>query len=389
MPFAILVLSTLLVDIAINLSVGSLPLALHADGASRTAISLVVGSGLIVSLFGSVPVGALVDRVGRLPTIRVAGALSVLAMIGLAVTHGAGTTALTVALRSIALVAYTTAEFAYASALFAPDRAASAVGTIGMIGNLAFATSPALGVFLWQHGIERSQFGYGAVLASVGVAILFALPAKHDVKTSGRSRTIAMRSAWIPAIVFLVSVTLQSGVNAALAVLAFRDRGIANGALLFTAMAITTFVLRYPAGRLVDRFGPRIVAIPIAVLQCAGSLIAAQATTNTSVIVAGAFMGFAWSAAVPVGLALFFERSSPRTRGAAMGAYNLAFSLGATLGAVIAAIASAVHGGYTAAITVCAFSALLGLPVVLTSRPRVRRPAARVVAPGAQVPQAS
>jgi MFS family permease len=373
MPFAILVLSTLLVDFAINLTVGSLPLALHADGDSRTTISLVVGSGLIVSLLGSVPVGALVDRVGRLPTIRVAGTLAVLAMLGLAFTHGTAPTTVAVALRSVALVAYTTAEFAYASALFSPSRAASAVGTIGMIGNLAFATSPALGVFLWQHGITRGQFGYGAAVCALGVALLFALPAKHDVTGTGRSRTIAMRSAWIPAIVYLVSVTLQSGVNAALAVLAFHDRGIANGALLFTAMAVTTFAFRYPAGRLVDRFGPRTVAIPVALIQCAGALLAAHAGTNVAVAAAGALLGFAWSAAVPIGLALFFERSSPRTRGAAMGAYNLAFSLGAASGSVIAAVASALHGGYAVAITICAFSALAGLPVILLSRARVRR----------------
>ncbi len=376
MPFAILVLSTLLVDFAINLTLGSLPLALHDDGVSQTTISLVVGSGLIVSLFGSVPIGALVDRVGRLRTIRVAGAVAVLALLGLALTHGTAATTINVAIRSLALVAYMTAEFAYASAMFPPERAASAVGTIGMIGNLAFATAPAVGVFLWQHGIERQQYACGAALGAIGVLLLFTLPAKHDVKSAGRSRTIAMRSAWIPAIVFLVSVTLQSGVNIALAVLAFRERGIVNGALLFTAMAVTTFAFRYPAGRLVDRFGPRMIAIPIACVQCVGSLLAAHAATNEAVIIAGALMGFAWSAAVPVGLALFFEQSSPRTRGAAMGAYSLAFSLGATTGTVIAAVASALHAGYAAAMTVCAFSALAGLPIVLRSKPRKRRPRA-------------
>jgi MFS family permease len=121
---------------------------------------------------------------------------------------------------------------------------------------------------------------------------------------------------WLPAITFLVARSLASGVNGALAIVTFQQRGVANGALLFTAMATTTFGLRFFAGRLVDRFGPRAVAVPTAIAQCAGALLAAHAQTPLQVITAGLCAGAAWSAVVPVGIGLLFERSSIGTRGA-------------------------------------------------------------------------
>jgi len=368
MAYAILVVSTLLLDFTINLPTGSLPLSLHDDGVSPFGISIVIGFGLAAALGGSVPIGGLVDRFGRLPVIRLAGGISLVALFLLAIVHGELPTGLVMALRSLAFVAYTTAEFAYASALVAPERSASAVGTLGMIGNIAFATSPALSVWLWQHGIGREQYLWALIVGALGVAILFVLPKTHELPKQRRRRKIFMRSAWLPAIVFLVSTTLQSGVNAALAVITFHQRGVINGALIFTAIAATTFALRYPAGRFVDRFGPRLVAIPAALAQGVGCLIAARATTPIDVIIAGVCLGVAWAAVVPVGLGLFFEKSSPRTRGAAMGAYNFAFSLGAACGAIVAAIVSATHGGYGLAITICAFVPLVALPYVFSSK---------------------
>jgi len=374
MAYAILVVSTLLLDFTINLPTGSLPLALHDDGVTAFGISIVVGFGLAAALGGSVPIGVLADRFGRLLMIRIAGAVAVLALFLLAFVHGEVPTGLVMALRSLAIVAYTTAEFAYASALVAPERSASAVGTLGMIGNISFAVSPALSVWMWQHGIKHEQYLWSMIVGVAGVAVLFLLPEKHEPTKRRRSRKIFMRSAWLPAIVFLVSTTLQSGVNAALAVITFHERGVVNGALIFTALAVSTFAFRYPAGRLVDRFGPRAIALPAALMQGVGCLLAARATSPLEVIGAGVCLGVAWGAVVPIGLGLFFEKSSPRTRGAAMGAYNFAFSLGGAIGAILAAVVSAAHGGYVLAITICAFVPLAALPYVLLSKKPTNRP---------------
>jgi len=161
MAYAVLVISSLLFDFPLNLPAGALPLALSDDGASHSIVALVMGSGMFAALVFSLPLGALVDRFGRLATIRVAVALGVVSLLGLGVTHREAWGATLMGLRSIALVLFMTAEFAYAAELASEKRAVSDVATLGMIGNLGFAVAPALGVFLRQHGVGRVQFAWG------------------------------------------------------------------------------------------------------------------------------------------------------------------------------------------------------------------------------------
>jgi MFS family permease len=374
MPYAILVVSALLFESALNLPIGSLPLALTREGASDSAAATAMGTGMFAALLASLPTGVLVDRIGRLATLRFAAGLGIVALLGLSAVHGPLLSGVFVGLRSISVVAYMTAEFAYASELASSDRAVSTVATLGMIGNLTFAAAPAIGVTLWQHGVGREMYVIAMIAALAGAALLFALPARYDRRASTvRGERRMLRSAWIPAIVFCIGSTLQGGVNGSLAVLTFHERGIANGAAIFSASAFCSFLLRYPSGRLVDRFGPRWVALPTALMQAVGCVLAARATTLSEVIVAGAFLGTAWAAVVPVSLGLLFEKSDAETRGAAMGAYNLAFSGGAAFGAVLATLSVLAGPGYGLAVAVCAAAPFCALPFVLGWVGRGRR----------------
>lgn len=384
MAYAVLIVSALFFEVALNLPVGTMPLVLTQDGASHSAVAVAMGCGMFAALFVSLPLGALTDRIGRLATIRGAAFLGAASMLGLAFAHGALLGGLLLGVRSIAVVAYMTAEFAYASELASEDRAVSGVSTLGMIGNLTFAVAPALSVFLWQHGIGREQYVVSTALATAGAACLFLLPKRHDVRSGpGAPSPVFMRAAWLPAVGFAAAATLQGGVNGVLAILTFHERGIANAAVLFTASATLSFLLRYPAGRFVDRFGPRAAALPIALVQGAGCVLAAQAHSLWAVAVAGACLGIGWAAVVPVALGLLFEHSTSATRGAAMGAFNIAFSGGAAAGAILATLTTLAGPGYPLAIAICSLAPLLAVPFVLRSRPEVAGASLRIGLGGA------
>ncbi|HEY8321807.1 MAG TPA: MFS transporter [Candidatus Baltobacteraceae bacterium] len=372
-PYAVLLGATIVLEFACNLPTGSMPLALHDDGTVDSAIALAMGAGMFANLFGSIPVGVLVDRIGRLVTIRASALLMAFATLGMALTHGPLFGGLFMALRGLSLMSYVTAEFAYTTEIVPAARAVSYVSFLGLIANVMFAFAPAVGVWLWLHNVQRDQYYIGTALALAGTAALWLLPSRHDVKTAKPSRTILMRSLWLPTIAFLVASAVQSGVNFSIAVLTFYQRGIGNAAIIFMAMALATAAVRYPAGRIADKRGPRSMLIPIVIAQIVGCLLAAHATTTWEVIAAGTALGIAWGAIVPVGVALFFEQSGRRTRGAAMGAYNLSFSLGSALGAGLAAAFVHFGFGYGGAMLVCTALPLLTLPFVLTARRRSPR----------------
>ncbi|HEY9179124.1 MAG TPA: MFS transporter [Candidatus Baltobacteraceae bacterium] len=363
-PFRLLLFSTVVSEIAFQLPLGALPLALLRDGATHSAIAFAMGGGLFAQLFGSVPIGALVDRAGRLRTVRASLVLVSLTTFGMTFLHGPLWAGLLMALRGFSGTAYITAEFAYVAEIIPKERSVSAVSVLSTIANAVFAVAPAVSVWLWNHGIGREQFAYGGCIALAGGCALWFLPRGKQDRAPRRSRVILMRSKWLPAMLFLSAVAMQSGVNTALAVVTFAQRGIGNGALIFTSTAFMAAALRYPSGRVVERYGPRALIFPLVVVESAGCLLAAGAHTPAMVLLAGALLGTAWSAVVPVGIALYFAQSSPGTRGAAMGAYNLSFAIGSSGGALLAAMLAHFGLSYAAAISACALAPLIAAPFV-------------------------
>jgi MFS family permease len=157
-PLYLLLFSTLVTEFACNLPTGALPLALLHDGASHSEVAFAMGGGMFAQLLGSVPVGALVDRIGRLKTIRASVILMALSSFGMAFLHGPVWGGVLMALRGFSMMSYVTAEFAYVAEIVPPNRSISAVSTLGMIANFVFAFAPAIAVTLWHHGVAREQF---------------------------------------------------------------------------------------------------------------------------------------------------------------------------------------------------------------------------------------
>src|SRR5262249_30799359 len=160
----------------------------------------------------------------------------------------------------------------------------------------------------------------------LGIIGLCFLPRDKPKSTPAHAKKLVLlRKEWRPAMVFGMAGALQGGVNCALAILAFHEPGIADGAMLVTASASTPVLLRYGAGRLVENSGPRKMAIPTAIAQAAGCLVAAQAYDNYGVIFAGILFGVAWAGITPVVLGLLFQESGEHDRGASMGAFHFSF----------------------------------------------------------------
>ena len=164
--FVILFTAALLCEVSSNIPVGSLPLALVSEGASESQTAIAMGSGMFAALLVSMPIGMLTDKIGKLPVLRASAFASVFIMILMSQTHGIVAGCIQMALCSAAICAYMTAQFAYASGMFSKERAVSAVGAMGILGNVAFALGPALGVWLWHIGVHREQYMYASILNS-------------------------------------------------------------------------------------------------------------------------------------------------------------------------------------------------------------------------------
>lgn len=142
MTYTLLFVAALLAEMASSIPMGSMPLALFGEGASESQISIVMGSGMFAGLLVSIPVGILVDRVSRILVMKVSLVVCALALVVMGLLHGVLAAYLEMAMRALGVIAFMTAQFAYVSAMFSGERKVSAVSSMGIVGNIAFAIGP-------------------------------------------------------------------------------------------------------------------------------------------------------------------------------------------------------------------------------------------------------
>jgi len=143
-------------------------------------------------LLVSVPIGGLGDRFGRLPTIRLAACLCVVSVGALAYFHDPIVSGAIMAVRGIAITAFVTAEFAYAGAVVAPERAISATAILGIGRKSQFRDCPG-GRFLAPAARDRAP----TILVSGRLALVVApirsglhAPKRFALWSEGRLRRI-------------------------------------------------------------------------------------------------------------------------------------------------------------------------------------------------------
>ena len=167
----------------------------------------------------------------------------------------------------------------------------------------------------------------------------------------------------------MTMATLGYAALAGFIVLHLDDRGIAHGASIFTAFALTVVAARVLFGWLPDRFGGIRCAVGAGLLEAAG-LLAIALADNLAVALAGAIaVGGAFSLIFPSLVLLVMDRVPPSRRGIAMGTFTACFDLGVGIGAPIAGAAAALGGyGWSFAVAALAATGASALALVVGRR---------------------
>jgi len=146
------------------------------------------------------------------------------------------------------------------------------------------------------------------------------------------------------------------------------DLGAAETGILLGAFFVPFALLQYPLGRLSDRIG-RVIPVAIGSLAYGGAVISVfYAPTPVTAGLLMALVGVLGALVAPATMALVTDLADERTRGAAMGGFNVFGSLGFLGGFVIGATVAASYG-FKAAFFVVGVAeiaiAVVALPVLL------------------------
>ena len=315
-----------------------IPLYLITFGASSTVIGAVMAVFTITATAMRIPVGLLIDRIGRKPfllygialfTIGKLGYLwapSILLMLPFRVLHGLGWSGCTTAVSTM-------------NADIVPQaRRGELMGYAAMASSLASALGPVLGFGLFY------RFEYPGVFLGAGalsmVSFIFALPTSEP----RRLRPTASKSPfWLDNLMVKESLTPAIGV----AFLSFGHGGIltflpihalkigfTNPGIWFGVYAACILLSRPVAGPISDRISRRAVIIPGLILNMTAILLLAFATSSDWLIAAAVIGGFGTGAAQPALMTLAVDQSAAERRGRSLAQFQFFYDLGIGIGSL-------------------------------------------------------
>jgi MFS family permease len=343
-----------------------IPLYLITFGASSTVIGAVMAVFTLTATVMRVPIGLLIDRVGRKPFLLYgvilfsAGNLgyiwapSILLIIPCRILHGLGWSGCTTAVTTIA------------ADIVPQARRGEMMGYAGIASSLAGAVGPVLGFALF-HRYEYPGVFFGAGLFLVlsflaGVPLAEPARVKSMPRESGRwLDTIAVKETLHPAIAVAFLSFGHGGILTFLPIHALQ-LGMTNPGIWFGVYAACILLSRPVAGPLSDRISRRAVILPGLSLNIAGIIILAMASSPVWLMAAAIVGGFGTGAAQPALMTLAVDQSAAERRGQSLAQFQLFYDLGIGIGSLtLGALLDLVDQDFSIMYLTTAVVALTGL----------------------------
>ena len=342
-----------------------LPLYLVSFGASSTVIGAVMAVFTITATATRIPVGLLIDRIGRKPFLIAGVALfavgnfgylwapGILLMLPFRMLHGVGWSGCTTAVATLA-------------ADIAPQkRRGELIGYAAMASSLGGAIGPVAGFALLQRfDFSGVFFGAAALLFVSLILAAFVKEPEHGPRSNHRQRWIELLvipETLLPAVAVAFLSFGHGGILTFLPIHALK-LGLENPGLWFGLYALCLLLSRPVAGPLSDRISRRAVIIPGLILNLLGIGILALASSPAWLMAAAVVGGFGTGAAQPALMTVAVDQTSPQRRGQSMAQYQCFYDLGIGLGSLtLGAFLDLVDQNFSLMYAATAVVALIGL----------------------------
>jgi MFS family permease len=313
-----------------------------------------------------IPVGLLIDRIGRKPFLVAGVALfaagnfgymwapSILLMLPFRVLHGIGWAGCTTAVATLA-------------ADIAPQkRRGELIGYAAMASSLGGAVGPVAGFELLRRFDYYGVFLGAAALLFVSFMLgAFIKEPEHAARSDRRELKwidlLVIPETLLPAIAVAFLSFGHGGILTFLPIHALK-LGLENPGLWFGLYALCLLLSRPVAGPLSDRISRRAVIVPGLILNLLGIGILALASSSAWLLAAAVVGGLGTGAAQPALMTVAVDQTSPQRRGQSMAQYQCFYDLGIGLGSLtLGAFLDLVDQNFSLMYAATAVVALIGL----------------------------
>lgn len=348
-------------QLSFYLTSAALPLYLKDLGAPQGRIGLEVGVGNATALAATLVLGPAINRYGAARFLRLGGLMYLVSAVGMLLVGQEVAVTVFRALQGVGAAFVMPAAFTLGTNL-APERKATAIGTLGVVNNIGLAVGPPVGLTLYGGSGATGLF-LPAVLASViGLLSTILIPAMP--RPAERPRGFGFDPIWIPPLIGnLLLATYFGGILAYLP-LDLRQLHGPNAGIFFTADAVGVLLLRVPTGLLADRrgsFWPKLLGL---VFTVPGIIILTLHPSILTLVVSGAATGIGAGLFITGIMADLSNLSTPANRGTAMSLASASFSAGIFAGSAFSGLLIG-PGGFNAVLLFGVITSLAAFPFAL------------------------
>lgn len=373
--------------------VPAMPLYADSFGISASAIGFAVAIYGLARAVIAMPTGQLCDRLGRRPTLAIGGAISALGNLWCAETDSFVWFLVARFVAGAGAGLILTAGQVVLADISRPPYRARMMSIYQGVFLFAVGMGPLPGGWLAaEYGLTAPFYAYTGAAALAGVLAFVAVPETRDFRASGSpAPSVAPKVAFkvqvgqlmrdlgfvLAGLVSFVNAFTRTGALFAIVPLyGATQLGLSTtevGFAIATA-SIAGLVVTYPAGAIADRYGRKMVIVPMLVVMAGSYALYASATTFAWFIFASIAWGIAAAASGSTPAAYAADRAPPGMNAAAMSTFRLLGDMGYVVGPVLMGVIVDLADAETAFIVSAATLLLVGASFARWAPETARRP---------------
>jgi MFS family permease len=331
----------------------------YARGAS-TAVTAFIGSLLgIGSLLTNIPSGILATRVGERRAMLVAAAVTVAGLALCVVYLGRGPGSVVVFATGVFLVGcassvYNLARQSYLTEMVPPGMRARALSTLGGTMRIGVFVGPFLGALATTFGGVSAAYLVGVVAILLAALVVHRAPdleLSAELRLAGAQVTTrkVVRGHWRLFASLGLGVLLLSAIRQTrqtVIPLWAHHIGIspAESSIVYGIAGAVDAMTFYPAGRVMDRHGRRIVAVPCVLVMGLACILMPLTHGLFALILIAMLMGFGNGIGSGIVMTLAADVSPAAGRLTFLAVWRELADAGAALGPVILSLSTGVAG---------------------------------------------
>ena len=264
---------------------------LGADVSTAALIVSLLGLGMLVA---SLPAGAAVARIGERRALVYAGLVDALAMAVVAATSSVLALGLAVVVSGMTLTTFLMARQGYLIDAVPRSYRARAMSALGGSHRVGAFVGPLLGAGLIHVADLRAVFVLASVTALASAVLALLVPdlgSEHRTsqREVGHAKVwdvlVAHRRALLTVGVAVIVISASRSVRNGLVPLWADQVGLSPSttSLIFALAGAIDVLFFFPGGWLMDRYGRRVVAVPVVLSVAVAALLLPLATTTLTV----------------------------------------------------------------------------------------------------------